>query len=153
MSNITIVYDSIRTTMDAIFTAGNAKTKIPNAYIIEENPRGLLKNGWGLTTGASDKGEFDFKSILQVGAFDIVLTRELLRLDSNTIITEDVEKLLLEDCKLIQNRFEQQDQLGLESNIEQISAGPRSSIDVFPKENETFLTTTQTIIFQWSELL
>lgn len=152
MSNISTIFDVILTTMDALFTGGDAKTRLPDPYELEENPLGMLRNGYGLRTGPSESPEFEFNSTLQSRSFDIPLTRELRRLESDTTVFETVQKQLLEDLKTIQVRFENVDQLGVELSIQNISVGGSTGIEFLnTEENGKFLTITQTFIFEWSE--
>lgn len=153
MSNVTPIYDAIKVAIEGIFTGVDSKVKIPNPYLLEENPLGLLKNSYGIAVGASESPPFEFCSTLQRRAFDIVLMRELVRLDSDTTIFENTEKLLLEDLKLLIDRFELPDQIGVESNIENIDVGSCTGIEYLAGDDERFITITQTFFISWSELI
>ena len=137
MSNVSIIYDQIKVIIDTLFTGVDTKIKLPNPYLLEENPMGMLKNGWGMTVGPSERPDFEFKSILQAREFNLVLIRELIRMDSDTTIFEDLEKVILEDVAIIQERFEQTNQIGIESNIENITLGSCSGIEFLQGDNET----------------
>lgn len=97
MSTFSDFYDALRVKIPTI-TNFSTKTEIPFPYELESNIEGLVRNGWGVTIGASavdTSGEFNRTTNIQ--SFGVVLSREVLTTDSqiNPIINQ--VKLLQDD--------------------------------------------------------
>lgn len=156
MSNVTDVYDAILTELAVLFPL---KTKVFNPYAIDDNPEFVLRDGYGMAVGASTAPQNEFKSVWQERDFLITLTQQVVKSEEDSEKTDDSVKLLLEDLKTLQNEFCKSDQIGIESDIENIVIGTCSGVQfIFGNEEtgdlrEDFIFITQTFQMTWSELI
>jgi len=102
-NNINTIYDAIITEMGTIFST---KTRIPNPYDIENNPRSLISNGWGLKVSAAVPQQQAINHITISQTFTITLSKEVYRLDTNTTAIDTTSKALLDDMKTLVDSIE-----------------------------------------------
>jgi len=102
MSNIADAYDIIISELTAEFVG---KTRIPNAYALEINNMMLLKNGWGLRVNEASKQNLSYCRRSMQRSFSVVVTREILRLESDQVLMDDSVVNLLEDIVLAEQRI------------------------------------------------
>lgn len=103
-TKISTIHDAIVT---KIQTYLSSYTQLPNPYIIEENPRPYLKQGFGVAIGPGENSnriigqEFSWKR-----TFIVTLVNYVTATDSNTTVRETLTKGLLEDHYTIVKRFQ-----------------------------------------------
>lgn len=137
MSNITTIYDTTLTRLATIFTG---RTKIPNAYSLADNNTLFLRDGYGLKVVSSQVEESEFCNYAYSVSFAIVITKEVLRLDSDSNQIDTVSKALLEDLKTLQDNFLAYDQIGINNNIEKIDFNGSSGIEFIVGDKFNFAT-------------
>ncbi len=135
MSKISTVYDQVLTELNTLFST---KTRIPNAYSLIDNNDNFLRDGWGLVLGSSSPAPSEFKSFNREFTFTVVLSREVIRLDSDSATIDTVSKALLEDAYTMERRFMDYDQLSIEADIEIIRQGNNSGVEFFIGDNFSF---------------
>lgn len=127
MSKVSTIYDQlVDVTIPAVLPN---HTRIPNAYSLEDNSDNFTRQGWGLRVGTSTPAESEFKAFNNERTFTIVLTREIIRLDSDSDTVDTAVKLLLEDVYELQKRLLNPDQIAIESDVEQIDISNVSGIE------------------------
>jgi hypothetical protein len=135
MSKISTVYDQVLTELGTLFSG---KTRIPNAYSLVDNNFQFLRDGWGLKIGTSSPAESEFKSFNRSHTFSVVLSREVIRTDSDADPIDVVTKAILEDVYTLERRFMDYDQLSIEADIEIIEQGNNSGIEFFIGDDFSF---------------
>jgi hypothetical protein len=136
MSSISQIYDTVVATMAAIFPT---KTRIPNALVIEENPEQFLRDGYGIRLDPEAPAASEFCTFSRSRLFTIILSREVISDEFTTSAIDAASKAILEDTYTLQKDFMNQDQLGIESNIELIDMAGTSGIVPFIGERESFV--------------
>ncbi len=129
MSKISTIYDQLISVV--IPTLLPDHTRVPNAYSLEDNIEGLLRQGWGLRVNSSSPTEdgSDFKSFNNIRSFSIIVVREVVKTESEFDTLDTVSKNLLEDIYTLQKDLLNVDQIDIETSIEQISTGATSGIE------------------------
>jgi len=150
MSNITDVYNAI---LSELVTLYPNKTKIPNPYSLQDNPSNFLKNGYGLTIESTTREDGEIKNIVLEYNFTIVLTKEIVRTDSDDEKIDDNTILLLEDLFEGQKRFYQVDQLGVADKIRIIELGTATNYETFVTGDNNFISGSFEAAIQITEVL
>ncbi len=123
MSNYDTFIDSLRTVVAGL-TGFTAKTELPNPYVVEANPEGMLRDGWGLRVGASAVGTAEFNSTVDVHEIGLVLTREAPSTDSNPAPLLAAVKGLKSDAETLCQYLERGDDLSAVENYTYLSTSP-----------------------------
>jgi hypothetical protein len=137
MSNISTIYDTLLSRMLAIFPA---KTRIPNAYDLPSNGNVFLRDSWGLKVSSSTSFEMEFNTYANDREFSVVLTKEVIKTDTQTDQIDTVSKSLLEDVNTLQKELINSYQLGIYSSIQLITLGSTTGITEVFATFEKFLT-------------
>lgn len=137
MSKISTVYDALLARLAAIFPG---KTRIPNAYDVANNTDLFLRNGWGLRIASSNYFEMEFNTYANDRGFAVVLTREVIKIDTQTDQIDVISKLLLEDVNTLQKELINPSQLGVLDSIEIINLSSTTGITEVFTNNEKFLS-------------
>ena len=116
------------------------KTRIPNAYSLVNNNRQFLTDGYGLIIGDASYEEFEFCNFVVNRTIEIILTKEMFRVDSATEQTDDTIKELLESVYELQRLFYSYNELGIETNILKIDIGSVSGVESFLNEKQNFIS-------------
>jgi hypothetical protein len=153
MSNISTVYDTLLTTVDGLFTGSNVKTRIPNPETLEDNPRHLLVNGWGLVYSGAVRVPSEFKNLVMQHTFTIVLTREVVKTDSRTSRLDTINKALLEDSHTIRKDLFDVDKFSLQTEVRLNDLGQSSLIDFVIGDKLLFRTVSIEILLDVPEVL
>lgn len=144
MSKITTIYDAIVTNMATLFPN---KTRIKNPYSMSDNMAQFLYDGWGMKIGSAIPEEFEFSKLKVDRTFTIVLSRELITLDTDTDPLDTVSKAFLEDIYSVQNLFFAYDELGIEASIMRVELGDASEIQQVVVEKQSILYMEVSFIF------
>lgn len=145
MSNITTIYDQIiNTTLPGLY--GSGYSRIPDAYDLLDNSDLFLRQGYGLKIGPGNPEELEFKSKWINQSFSVVLTREIIKLEEDATYVDTAIKAMLEDVNSGQKIFYNNNQLGIESNIEKIDLGGVSPIEYFKGDKKNFISIEYEII-------
>ena len=149
MSKISTVYDQLLTTLAALYPN---KSRLINAYDPEDNPDGLLRDGYGLKLGDAPIVNDEFCNFSSDRLFSIVLTREVLAIGEVTPV-DAATKLMLEDIYTAQKDFSNADQIGIESSIEKIDLGTSSGVTYFVGEKIKFISMEFSVNIQVTETI
>jgi len=125
MSSISTAYDTILSTLVALFPT---KTRIRNAIIVTDNPVTFLRDGWGLRVDDQSLTPSEFCKFETIRVFTLVLTREIVRTDSQYTQIDEANKLLLEDVYTAQKDFYNIDRLGIPHDISRIELAGTSGV-------------------------
>jgi hypothetical protein len=136
MSKVSDIYDQLANVV--IPSLLPSHTRFANAYSLEDNIEGLMRQGWGFRVGPSTPFESDFKSFNNVRTFSIIVCREVVELESQFDTLDSVSKNLLEDIYILQKDLLNVDQIEIESSIEQIEAGGVTGIEFVQGEKFNF---------------
>jgi len=118
MSNVSLAFDAARTAIGTLFPN---MTELPNPYSVEDNNQMLLENGWGLKFGASTVSPFEvLKETTSIIEFVVVLSTQIIRLDSDVEAIHTQMKALFEDEVTLRKDFLNPDQLQAQPNIRKI---------------------------------
>lgn len=148
MSNISTIYDTLRTALTAKLSG---KTEIPNPYSLEDNMVQFLENGWGLTIDDGAPGSIDVYCLdSESRNFTLILTKILYNLDgTNTRLIAD-SKTLLENIRAARNDLLAYDKLATDS-IQKIDFVGASGIQFLPAEKFSVIYATLTIGVEYVE--
>ena len=151
MSKITIIYDKLREVIPTLVTG---RTELPNPYSLLNNPNLYLNNGWGLTVGEGVEAEIDtLCHDFETRAFTISLVNHLATLNNTHDLMANASKLLLEDIRLLKNKFIDFDQLEIHESIEKISFESSSGIEFLINNEVSYLIASITIAIDYSEII
>jgi hypothetical protein len=129
MSNISIVYDQFLVKLDEIYPAASGWTRIRNAENITDNPITFMRQGYALRIDAQAPAPSEFCSFETIRTFTVIISREIIRTDSQYTQTDDVNKLLLEDVYQIQKRFYNVDRIEIPGSIALLSLAGTTGIN------------------------
>lgn len=103
MSNFSNLYDAIVDRIEAVLPN---HTRLTNPYAVEQNPEGLLRQGWGLGLGAGSNTNRELSCRISIARdFNIVLSRKFYAKESDVENKAAVEKDLFEDLILLVRDF------------------------------------------------
>ena len=137
-TSISTVYDAILTELGTIFAS---KTRIPNAYSLQDNPVQFLRDSYGLRVDAAVETQRDFCTFSRSRDFTVILTREVIKTEIQTTQVDAAVKAILEDVYTLQLHFKAADQIGAATSIDIINIGAFTGIDYFIFEKSNFMTT------------
>lgn len=106
MSYFSTYYDRMVTRLDAVFPAASGWMRIPNPYDLERNNDQVLQKGWGLAIqDGANMGALscNFRTARN---WKVVICRQAMALEHDVASLATVEKLLMEDWRLIIKDFE-----------------------------------------------
>jgi len=150
MSKISTVYDTLLAELVALFPD---KTQIPNAYAIAENSEIFLRDGWGISVGASNRQPHEFKTLHRERVFTVLLSREVIRTESNADAWNAEVKALLEDINTLYVRIENVDQLDIPDEIEDMLSSVESGVQFVLGEKSDFIYSEAELIVKVRENL
>ena len=151
MSKITVIYDKLREVIPTLVTG---RTELPNPYSLLNNPNLYLKKGWGLTIGRGNPSEIDtLCHDFETRTFDVVLTNHLATLNNTHDLMASASKLLIEDIRLLKNKFLDFDQLDIHETIEKIEYVSSSEIGFLLNNEVSYLIASITIAIDYSEII
>lgn len=140
MSNITIIYNRIVEVMASTFPD---RTRIPNAYSLQDNDHMFLRSGYGIKVGSSSQStEYDeFCSRNTDQEIAIVFTEDVLRLDSDEKPVDDFSLVLLEAVNTVQDLFFSYNELDIQVNIAKIDIAGTTPIEpILGNDGNKFLS-------------
>ena len=151
MSNISVIYDKLREIIPTIVTG---RVELVNPYDIVNNPRPFLQSGWGLVIGEGSPSEIDIMCRdYESRIFTIVLTDNLITLGNTHEAMSVASKAMIENIRLLKDRLIEFDQLGIDSNIEQIRFVSSSGIEFLNSEEVSYLISSITVLVDFSEII
>ena len=102
MSAITTAYDAIVTRVNAVLTSGDGWNKLPNAYLIENNPEIFLVKGYAVGFGPGVNTKRLQSRLVSISReFTVSITRSMDQTDLEVTGRQTAEKQLMEDLKLL----------------------------------------------------
>jgi hypothetical protein len=116
------------------------KTRIPNSYDLSSNGNVFLRDSWGLKVSSSTSFEMEFNTYANDREFSVVLTKEVIKTDTQTDQIDTVSKSLLEDVNTLQKELINSYQLGIYSSIQLITLGSTTGITEVFATLEKFLS-------------
>ena len=125
MSNLSTAYDKIVEKLAEYFTTA---TRIPYSESIIDNEKIFLRSGYGLRYDGATRLEAEFSNIRLGHNFTVILSREVIRLESDYLTSDTAKKALLEDSVTVQKNFFAVDQLGIADTISNIDINSVSPI-------------------------
>ena len=137
MSKITTVYDELLTILSTIFPE---KKRIYNPYSLTDNPQHNLRDSYGLLKTTTDRVDAEFKGFTDSHGFKVVLTKEVVRMESQTDQVDDVHRELIEDAFELRERIYRYDKLGLTSEVVNTEIGSVSGVEQFYNEKAKFVS-------------
>jgi hypothetical protein len=151
-TKISTVIDAVHTEMDLLFSS--TKTKIPNPYSLEDNPITLLRDGYGIYIGESSPADLDvLKDDNETITINIVLTKEVYRLENNNSNLVVAEKAILEDRRILKNRMLAFNQLNQGASIQKIDFISSDSINVVTSGKFSVLSNVSSFGITYSEVI
>lgn len=149
MSKFSTVYDQIITTLATLFAD---KTELSNPDNLLDNPHSELCNGFGVVIGPASPNDFDFSEFYESRDFTIIFTEEVLRLEGDETAFKTIKKNIIEDTILLKKDFLANDQIEVQSSIQQIELVISSGVDIIPGK-EIILTASVTFSIGISETI
>ncbi len=135
-TKISNVYDDILTELASIFPN---KTRIPNAYSLENNQITFMRDSYGLRVDSAAPIDRDYTVFSRFRNFTIVLTREVVTTEVQTSQMDTAVKAMLDDFYTLQKEFLAGDQFGSSENIDIVNVGAFSGIEFFNFEKGNFI--------------
>jgi hypothetical protein len=139
------VLDALRTQIP-LLTGFTTKTELPNPYSPEDNPKGILRNGWGLTVGTSVSGPAEFNSTVDLHSVGVVLTSEWVSTENNPATIHTVVKALKADAATLQKKLERGDLLAVSSSLENFTYASTSEVAFGEGERDRWVYLTVNFI-------
>lgn len=136
MSKVTVVYDKLLEVLPVLFPD---KTRVPNSDSLDDNMAQYTRDGWGLRVDAQDFVESEFKDIETGRVFTVILTREIIKTDSQTSQVDTARKAILEDVLTVQKDFFNDDRLGIPESLARVEITGTSSIQELRSGKSNFL--------------
>ena len=149
-SKISTIYDAVVTELSTIFST---KTRLPNAYDLENNPHNMIRDAYGLRIDSSDLYRPEFRTSGQARQFTILLTREVIRTDTNATLIDTEAKAILEDLNTLILEMEKSDQLLVNSSIDRVSFAGSSGIELFGASRSQFISIEAIFSIEYKETL
>jgi hypothetical protein len=149
-SKITTIYNAIVTELGTIFPS---KTRIPNAYDLENNPFNMLVDGYGLRIDDSSLYRPVLRTSGQARSFTVIITRQVVRTDTNATIIDTEAKAILEDANTLILSMEDSDQINANSSIDRIDFSGSSGIELLGASRSQFISVEVTFNVQYKETL
>lgn len=148
MSKISTVYDGILTRLSSLLPSGSSYTRIPNSYNLDKNPIHLLIQGYGLRYDGASPSAVEFHQFANYHDFTIILSREVMKTDTEITQLDTACKALLENATSLQKDFYNISELSLPDDIRQVNLGNISSIQDLDlnKKNFKYIEVTFSIL-------
>lgn len=137
MSKVSTVYDKVLEVIPVLFPS---KIRFPNAFEPEDNPEPFIRDGWGLRVDGQGFQESEFSEIETIKTFAVVLTKEVIKTDSQSTQIDVAKKSLLEDVFTLQKEFFQIDRLGIPTSLARVTVGGASPIVELRTGKSSFLS-------------
>lgn len=132
MSNFSTILDAIRSTLASTFPT---KTQIPNPYAIEKNSDVFLENGYGIMVRSASSTILEQCRDHENRIIDILFVKRVFRVIIDTDNMHSETKSLIEDTLTFKKIMLSNNQLGIDSNLEQITLQSDSGVNfVFANE-------------------
>lgn len=150
MSNISTIYDQVRSTLATLFAD---KTELVNPDdLLVNNVDLVLKNAFGVIIGSASPVPFDQVQFYELRNFTIVFTEEVQHVEGDKAPLITIKKNILEDLVTVKKDFLSIDQIGVETNIQIIELGESTDVSFIPN-SEKFLTSSVTFAIGISETI
>lgn len=127
MSRVSTVYDQMITVLNSLMSSAAGYYRIPNVENLEDNIELVLRKGYALQYRGAAAEQGEFHTFVNNHAFSVVLTREVMKLDTQVTAYDTAIKAMLDDAYTVQRDFMNADQIGADSSIRLItcdSIGP-----------------------------
>lgn len=152
-SKFSTFLDALRTKVPQI-TEFTSKRELPNPYNPEDNPKGILRDGWGVTISASSsRPDAEFNTVVDQHLVGIVLTREWVSTENNASTIHAVIKQLKDDATTLQRKLERGDLLAISSDLESLSYVSTSDPTIGAGERERWVYLTVNFVASIRETL
>lgn len=149
MSNISDIYDDLHSVVASVLTS---HVRLPDAYNLAKNNEKFLKLGYAIATLPAENTEREICNKIWLSrSFQIKITRQVIARELDSTGKGDVEKLLLEDLKLIYNEFYKQDLIITGSNNVDIAGD--DGIEFIYSEKINFISIAMNIDVEYYETL
>ena len=102
MSKITSIHASVISSLAVAFPA---KTRIPNAYSLIDNPKQFLDDGYGVKFNGSERQSFEICNRREKASFSCIVTKQFFKLDTQSIAFDSPEVDLLESVETFKQLF------------------------------------------------
>jgi hypothetical protein len=135
MSKVSDVYDDFLAALGDLFPS---KTYISNPYSLEDNKYPFLIDGYGLRVDDESDNAAVFNFFNTSHTFTVILTRELKRMESDSVPVHDVVKLLKEDVFSLKTAL--YNSADISSDIELINFGTVSGVNFLLTDNNSFMS-------------
>ena len=150
MSKITDVYSAV---IDQIETLFPTKTRLHNAYNLEENPEIVRKDSWGLRVETATREDTEFCNLSLNRQFTIVFLRHFISLAGKEDGFDAVTVSILEDQQSFSNLFYSPSELGEQAIIDRIEISNISGIQELATGEKRYLYGEITFNILISELI
>jgi hypothetical protein len=136
MSNISTVFDTIRTKVASILSSN---IELPNSYDLIDNPSTILEQGWGIKLGPSTQDQGDFCNITTNRTISVVVTGIVFRTEGDVEPFITAAKDLAEKSNSLVIEMEKNDQLGIEQSLISIDFLTDLGLQFIYTDNKSFL--------------
>lgn len=150
MSNVSTVYDTILAAIASLFTS---KTRIPNAYSLQDNDDYLLRDGYGLKIGGASPASSDFQAFKIDREFIVVFSLEVPRVDTQTDIIDTKSKEILENIYTLQRKFYNPERMTIPAYVENITLGSIGGIEYVISNKSNFISMEASFTFSIRETI
>lgn len=138
VTSITTAYNAIITRLGYLYSSNSSYNRLSDAYDLSNNKDIFLRKGYGVRYDGAFVGQSEFNVFSMEHTFTVVLTRELLKLESQSTPDDDVTLNLIEDVVAVQKDFYHQSELGVSSDIRKVDLGDVSAIEKVNAEKVKF---------------
>jgi hypothetical protein len=106
MSLVSTYYDSLIARLVALLPPESGWTRIPNAYVVEENADVFLRQGWAVAVGRARNVQAMTCNQIVERTVRVVICREAMLTDSDAAAFDVIVKQLMEDINTVMADFE-----------------------------------------------
>lgn len=150
MSKITDVYSAVISEIETLFPS---KTRLHNAYNLEENPEIVRKDSWGLRVETATREDTEFCNLSLNRQFTIVFLRHFISLAGKEDGFDAVTVSILEDQQDLSNVLYSPSELGEQAIIDRIEISNISGIQELATGEKRYLYGEITFNILISELI
>lgn len=140
ITSITTSYNAIIERLGYIYSSNSSYTRLHDSYDLGNNKDIFLRKGYGVRYDGASIGASEFNQFSMAHIFTVVLTRELIKLESDSTPDDDVTLSLIEDVVAVQKDFYHQSELNVPDDVSNIELGEVSAIEKVNDEKVKFKT-------------
>ena len=140
MSRAATVWGKMVVVLDSLLSSVSGYKRIPNVDTLDDNINSVIRKGYGLRYNGASPSQGELHNFVNNHSFSVILTREVVKLETQVTAYDTAVKELFDDAYTIQRDFMNADQIGEETSIRLIDIGNVSGVTDIFSNNKRFKT-------------